>query len=167
MCIDAMQAGKATPDMGLERLATVGPIAGRGELERILLDLGGRRPESWFHDIVLTELLDRGYPAGTEPRHLQTPDGRGIVVDIPLEPFLVGVEPEGDTFHRGAQPRRNDRRRMAQAAGTAWVILPVDWRDWHQRRQWVMATIDAAIGRQVAAGHGSVDDLPVHLRPSA
>lgn len=167
LVIDAMQAGKATPDDGLGRLATVGPVEGRGALEQLLLDLGGRRPESWFHDIVLTDLLDRGYPAGAEPLPVETPDGRGIVIDIPLVPFLVGVEPEGDTFHRDAQSRRNDRRRMAQSAGTEWVIVPVDWRDWHQRRDWVLDTIDATIDRQLAAGHGSSRDLPAHLRPSA
>lgn len=164
LIIDSIQAGHVTPDVGLERLATVGPISGRGDLERVLVDLGGRRPESWFHDIVLTELLERGYPADREPARVDTPDGRGIVIDIPLSPYLVGVEPEGDRFHRDAKPRRNDRRRMAQSAGTSWVIVPVDWRDWHQRRAWVLATIDAAIIRQLDAGHGTARDLPPHLR---
>lgn len=167
LVIDAAQAGRVTPDDCFDRLATVGPVDGRGALEQVLLDLGGRHPESWFHDIVLTDLLDRGYPAGAEPLRVDTPDGRGIVVDIPLQPFLVGVEPEGDSFHREARARRNDRRRRAQVAGTDWVIVPVDWRDWHQRRRWVLDTIDATIGRQVAAGHGTVRDLPAHLRPSA
>lgn len=167
LVIDSIQSGRVTADKGLERLATVGPIAGRGALEQILLDLGGRRPESWFHDIVLTELLDRGYPAAKEPLRIETPDGRGIVVDIPLVPYLVGVEPEGDTYHRGARPRRNDRRRTAQSAGTPWVIVPVDWRDWHQRREWVLATVDAAVQQQLSAGHGTSRDLPAHLRPTA
>ena len=48
-----------------------------------------------------------------------------------------------------------------------WVVVPVDWRDWHQRPDWVRETIDAAVLRQQAAGHGRPADLPPHLRDRA
>lgn len=164
LLIDIMQAGRVTADDCLARLATVGPVRGRGVLEEVLGELGGRRPESWFHDLVLTDLEQRGYPVGHEPLKIATPDGRGLLLDIPLEPFRVAVEPEGDRYHRGASPRRNDRRRRGQAAGTDWRLVPVDWKDWHQRRPWVLATIDAAILERWRSGIGTRRDLPPHLR---
>ncbi len=164
LLIDAVQAGRLDLDDALTRLATTGPVAGRGGLERTLCELGGRRPESWFHDIVLADLEARGYPVGREPLAVSTPDGRGVVVDIPLQAFHVGVEPEGDRYHQDRGARRNDRRRSAQTAGTDWRLVPVDWRDWHQRRPWVLATLDAAILHQLRAGVGSRRDLPPHLR---
>lgn len=163
--IDLVQAGRTTADRVLQRVAAVGPVEGRGDLEAVLTDLGARRPESWFHDIVLTELLDRGYPAAPEPAHVETPDGRGLRLDIPLPDFRVAVEPEGDRFHRGRSRRWTDRRRIGQTAGTDWVIVPVDWRDWYDRRDWVLATVDGAILRQRRAGFGAHRKLPPHLRP--
>lgn len=165
--IDLVQAGRTTPDRVLERLATVGPIRGRGDLEAVLLDLGGKRPESWFHDIVLTELEHRGYPAERHPAAIDTPDGRGVSTDISIAAFQVGMDLQGDRYHRSRRARRNDRRRIAQVAGTTWVFTPVDWRDWHLRREWVFETLDAAILRQFRAGIGTAADLPPHLRTTA
>jgi hypothetical protein len=48
-------------------------------------------------------------------------------------------------------------------AGTPWVVVPVDWRDWHERREWLLQTVDAALLRQFHAGHGAISDLPPHL----
>lgn len=167
LVIDLVQAGKVTPDEASARLQRVGPLPGRGVVDSVLGELGARRPESVFHDDVLRELEDRGYPVSSTPRDLPTPDGRGIVLDIPIDPFRLAVEPEGDTYHRGATARRNDRRRHQQATGGGWVLFPVDWKDWHERRGWVLASLDAAILDRFRAGIGTRDDLPPHLRAVA
>lgn len=162
--IDAIQAGLTTATLVAERLATVGPVAGRSRLGDVLVSLGASQPESIFHASVLDDLLARGYPAATSPLEVPTPDGRGVLLDIPLPDFEVAVEPEGDRFHASRQARRDDRRRAAQLAGTSWVVVPVDWRDWHDRPAWVRASLDAALQRQLAAGRGSRAALPPHLR---
>lgn len=165
--IDLVQAGRTTPDRVLARLVGVGPIRDRAQLVAIARELGARQPESWFHELVLTSLRERGYPVRPAPRRVATPDGRGILGDIPMPAFRVIVDPQGDTYHRDPHVRRADRRRVAQLAGTDHVLVPIDWRDWHQRQSWVLATIDAAVLRQLQAGHGTVDDLPPHLRERA
>lgn len=164
LLIDAVQAGGLDLDEVAARLDRVGPMARRGRLGEVLGELGARQPESWFHDVVLTEMQRRGYPVLAAPLAVDTPDGRGLRIDIPLPTFRVGVEPEGDRYHRGRGQRRNDRRRQGQAAGTDWRLVPVDWRDWHQRRSWVFSTIDAALLAQVGHGVGTVAELPEHLR---
>lgn len=165
--IDLVQAGRTTPDRVLSRLVDVGPIRGRAELIAMAHELGGKRPESWFHDLVLNSLRDRGYPVHPAPRRVETPDGRGMLGDIPMPAFRVILDPQGDTYHRSISVRRADRRRVAQIAGTDHVLVPIDWRDWHLRQAWVLDTIDAAVLRQLRAGYGAVDDLPPHLRDRA
>lgn len=162
--IDALHQGRTTLDQLTSRFAAAGPIAGRGNLAALLAELSDRSPESVFHDLVLTAMLDRGYPAARAPERVATPDGRGVMVDIALMPFKVAVEPAGDRYHRDRSARRNDRRRSSQLAGTPWAVVTIDWQDWHEREGWVWATIDAAILEQHRRGLGSRADLPPHLR---
>lgn len=162
--IDAAHRGLVTPEDVRARIESVPTLPGRGRLLAMLDELTGRAPESVFHDVVLTDLESRGYPVARRPHRIETPDGRGVLCDIAVVPFEVAVEPDGDRWHRTRQQRRNDRRRLAQYAGTTWVPVPIDWDDWHGRRTWVLASLDAAILTQLERGIGSADLLPPHLR---
>lgn len=162
--VDAAHRGLATPAETRDRVLRVSSLPGRARLLEMLDELEGRASESVFHDVVLTDLQQRGYPVASQPYRVDTPDGRGVLCDIAVVPFRVAIEPDGDRWHRTRTQRRNDRRRMAQYAGTTWVPVPIDWEDWHGRRDWVLASIDAAILRQRQRGLGRADQLPPHLR---
>lgn len=163
LLIDA--AHRDIVDLGAlaDRLTQVGAIRGRARLCRLASELAASRIESHFEDDIRRELDRRGYSPAPAPTPIPTPDGRGVTVDIAL-PWFVGVEPEGDRFHRTRAQRRADRRRLAQYAGTPWVPVPVDWRDWQLERDVVLAAIDAAVLAQHRAGRGSEVSLPPHLR---
>lgn len=162
--IDAVQGGLTTLEQVEERVAVVPHVARRRDLATMFEELAGRAPESVFHDLVLTDLQARGYEVDVAPRHIPTPDGRGVLCDIAIPAFHVALEPEGDRWHRTRSQRRSDRRRIGQYAGTTWAPVPIDWDDWHGRRDWVLALIDAALLTQLERGIGSWERLPVHLQ---
>jgi hypothetical protein len=163
LLIDAAHRGIV--DLGaLEaRIAGLGSFPGRERLRRLAVELAQSRMESGFEDDVRRDLTRRGYDPAPGPTPIATPDGKGLTVDIAL-PWYVAVEPEGDRFHRTREQRRTDRRRLAQYAGTPWVPVPVDWRDWQLEPDRVRAAIDAAVLSQHRAGWGREVPLPPHLR---
>jgi hypothetical protein len=163
LLIHGAHAGILDLDDAAERLSTLGPIGGSRRLRELVADLASRRLESIFEDDVRTDLDLRGYQPSPSPLRIETPDGRGVTADIAL-PWCVAVETEGDAHHRSRDQRRNDRRRLAQYAGTPWVPVPVDWRDWQLEPHRVRSALDAAILRQRAAGIGRDTVLPPHLR---
>ena len=162
--IDAVHRRLTTLEKVEERVAHAPHLARRLDLAAMFADLAGRGPESLFHDLVLTELQAQGYEVDVAPRHIPTPDGRGVNCDVAIPAFQVALEPEGDRWHRTRRQRRSDRRRIGQYAGTSWTPVPIDWDDWHERRDWVLATIDAAVIAQYELGVGRWDQLPGHLR---
>jgi hypothetical protein len=163
LLIEAAHQGVIDLELLGARVKAIGPIAGKGGLRRLAAQLEGRRIESVFEDEVRTDLDRRGYQPRPGPERIATPDGRGLTIDIAL-PWCVAVETEGDVNHRTREQRRADRRRIAQYAGTRWVPVPVDWRDWQLDPAGVLAAIDAAVLRQQRAGHGRDVPLPAHLR---
>jgi hypothetical protein len=166
LLIDGSHRGILQLDGLLRRLGSIGPLPGKGAVRAIALDLLDRGVESVFEDEVRADLTVRGYRPAPAPVRIDTPDRRGLTVDIAL-PWCVAVEPEGDLFHRTREQRRSDRRRTAQFAGTSWVPVPVDWRDWQLTPEAVRAAIDAAVLAQHAAGRGAQTPLPPHLRAPA
>lgn len=165
--IDAVHRKLVTLDEIRKRVARVPNVARLRQLTDMLDQLADRAPESIFHDLVLTDLESRGYQVDPRPRSIATPDGRGVTCDVAIPAFHVALEPEGDGWHNTRVQRRNDRRRTSQYAGTDWVPVPIDWSDWHDRPDWVYATIDSAILGQYSRGLGNLDDLPSHLRERA
>lgn len=161
--IDAVHRRLTTPDAVLDRLAGIGPVAGIGVLRAQCRRLAELRIESRFQDDVAAELERLGYQPSRSTVRIATPDGIGLTIDVALPAWQVAVEPEGDAFHRTREQRRNDRRRDAAAAGTDWVRIPVDWRDWHLDRPHVLAAIDAAIAAQQRRGIGQRIPSPRHL----
>ncbi len=153
--IDALHRRLVTADAIIERLADIGPVTGKRRLLELCLDLRERAVESIFQEDVAAQLVERGYGAERSTRRIDTPDGRGLTVDIALPAWQVALEPEGDAFHRTREQRRLDRRRMAAYAGTVWTPVPIDWRDWHLDRDGVLDAIDAAIAAQRARGIGA------------
>jgi hypothetical protein len=162
LLIDASHRGILDLAAVLHRLEEVGPIPGRTRLRQVAGELVDRGVESIFEEEVRADLRQRGYQPSTGPKRIATPDGRGLTVDIAL-PWRVGVEPEGDAHHRSRDQRRSDRRRTAQFAGTDWVPIPVDWRDWQLEPDGVRAAIDAAVLAQARLGRGAAVPLPPHL----
>jgi hypothetical protein len=153
--IDALHRGLTTTDAVLDRIARIGPVTGKGGLRQQCLDLACLLVESTFQDVVADELVRLGYPASRSAAHIDTADGRGVTVDVPLLPWQVAVEPEGDTFHRTREQRRLDRRRAAAFASTDWARVPVDRRDWLLDRDHVLDAIDDAIAAQRRRGLGA------------
>jgi hypothetical protein len=162
LLIDASHRGILDLAAVLDRLEEVGPIPGRARLRQVTADLVDRGVESIFEEEVRADLLLGGYQPSAGPQRIETPDGRGLTVDIAL-PWLVGVEPEGDAYHRSREQRRADRRRTAQYAGTDWVPVPVDWRDWQLEPDRVRRAIDAAVLAQARLGRGADVPFPPHL----
>ena len=158
--IDAVHRGLTTPTELLDRLSTVGSVVGRGRLREQCQRLASLRIESRFQDDVAAELERRGYGAQRSTRRIETADGVGLEVDVPLPAWQIAVEPDGDTYHRTREQRRVDRRREAAFAGIDWVRVPIDWRDWHLDREHVIAAIDAAIVAQQRRGIGRSTPLP-------
>jgi hypothetical protein len=156
--IDALHRDLTTIDAVLARLEPIGPLPGQRQFVELCQDLADRRVESIFQEEVVDELTRLGYRPERSTRRIDTPDGRGLEVDVPLPAWKVAVEPEGDAFHRGREARRLDRRRLAAYAGTAWVPVPIDWRDWLLEPDRVLATVAAAIAAQRARGIGA--DVP-------
>lgn len=152
--IDAVHRGLTTTDEVLARLEAAGPVPGKGLLRALCLDIGHQRLQSIFNHDVREELASLGYGPGPVSLRIPTPDGIGLETDIPLTTWQVDVEPDGDGNHRTREQRRIDRRRDAAFAGTDWVRVPVDWRDWHLDREHVLAAIDAAIEAQRRRGIG-------------
>jgi hypothetical protein len=146
-----------------DRLATVRSLRGRHRLLATLDELDGRRPESVFHDVVLSEVERRGYRPSRSPLDLPTPVGRLLRPDIALVDFHVALELDGDRFHRDRDARRRERDRLSAYASSAWVVIIVDHRTWTERPEQVFADLDAAIVRQLANGVGSALLLPPHL----
>jgi hypothetical protein len=152
--IDALHRRLTTADEILARVREVGPVTGKHMLRELAADLGQCRVESIFQADVADELERLGYRPGRSTRRIPTPDGVGLELDVPLDAWQVAVEPDGDTYHRTREQRRLDRRRDAAFAGTDWVRVPVDWRDWHLDRRHVLDSIDAAIAAQQRRGFG-------------
>jgi hypothetical protein len=153
--IDAVHRGLTTPEAVLSRLERVGPVAGKGTLRGACERLVRWRIESVFQDEVAAELDRLGYRPGRSTLRIPTADGVGLEIDVPLATWQVAVEPDGDRFHRTREQRRSDRRREAAFAGSGWVRVPVDWRDWALDREHVLAAIDAAIDAQRRRGVGA------------
>jgi hypothetical protein len=166
LLIDAAHHGVLDLGDVEQRAKEVGPIAGKGRLRRLAAELAGKRMESIFEDDVRRDLDRRGYRPLPGPEAIETPDGRGLTIDIAL-PWCVAVEPEGDAHHRTREQRRADRRRTAQYAGTPWVPVPVDWRDRQLEPERVLSSIDDAVLAQHRAGHGAEVPLPSHLATRA
>lgn len=152
--IDARQAGKLELDSVADRLAAVGPVRGRHVLRAALEALEGRRPESAFHDEVLTAFERRGYRPTRHAIRLTTPRGRDLNPDIALEDHQVAVELEGDRYHRDRDARRRDRERASAYASTDWVVILVDHQTWMRNRPQIFADVDAAIDGQLRRGIG-------------
>lgn len=158
--LDIVQRRLATPRGIRDRLARIGPLPGKALL-REHAELAARyRIESVFQDEVADQLERLGYRPDRSTRRIETPDGRGLTIDVPLMAWQVAVEPDGDTFHRTREQRRSDRRREGAFAGTDWVRVPVDLRDWHLDRQHVLDVIDHAIAAQRRRGIGTANPLP-------
>jgi len=165
--IDAVQRGLTTPAAVRDRTADVGAAPGRAALLDLCDRLEHLRIESVFQDDVAGDLERRGYRPERSTRRIPTADGIGLEIDIPLPDWCVAVEPEGDAYHRSRDQRRTDRRRAGAFAGTIWVRVPVDWRDWLLDRDHVIAAIDAAIAAQQARGIGTDRPAPAsRQRPS-
>jgi hypothetical protein len=152
--IDATHRGLTTPTVVADRLVAAGSVPGCGLLRRHCDELTGLTVESIFQDAGADELERLGYEPERSTRRIPTADGHGLVIDVPLTHWQVAVEPDGDAFHRTRQQRRRDRRRDAAFAGTDWVRVPIDWRDWLLERDHVLAAIDAAIAAQQRRGIG-------------
>ena len=159
--IDVVHRGLADPRSILERLDGIGPVPGAGNLRRMCERLEPLLIESVFQDEVAAKLGALGYRPDRSVHRIDTADGIGLVVDVPLPLWKVAVEPEGDAFHRLREHRRRDRRRIAAFAGTDWVPVPVDWRDWHLDRGHVLAAVDAAIDSQRRRGIGIEHPCPL------
>lgn len=160
--IDAVHRDLTTPAKVLERLESVGPVAGRGLLWQQCEYLASLCIESVFQSDVAVELDRLGYGPEFSTRWIPTPDGIGLHADVPLPRWKIAVEPDGDRFHRTREQRRLDRRRDAAFAGIDWVRVPVDWRDWLLDRAHVIAAIDAAIAAQQRRGIGVAHAIPRH-----
>lgn len=165
--IDALHRNQIRLQELTNRLAAVGPVPGRRSLARMVFELADREVESLFHDLVLDELTARGYRPLRTPLHIDTPDGRGVLADIPLPDWRVAVETQGDRFHSSRTQRTADRRRTSQYAGTDWLPLDLDWWEWIGNRAHFFEALDAAILRQFERGMGSAALLPAHLRQRA
>lgn len=152
--IDVLHRGLAPPEAILALLDRAGPVPGKGTLRRLCAELGPLVIESIFQDDVARALLDLGYPVDRSTHRIATPDGIGLTADIALALWCVALETEGDAFHRTRWQRRLDRRRIAAYAGTDWVPVPIDWRDWLEDRDHVLDAIDAAIAAQRRRGIG-------------
>ena len=161
LVLDRLQRELLTLDALWERLDGVGPVAGLGDLRRLVAGLRRYQSESVFDDELRHELAHRGYHPPRGPVDIDTPDGRGLKPDILVGP--VAVEAEGDLYHRSRDQRLKDRRRYTQYAGTDLVVVPVDWFDWQQDRESVFAAIDAALLAQRRRGIGLDHPLPPHL----
>lgn len=158
--IDAVQRGLTTAAAVRVRTAGVGAAPGRAALLEVCDRVERLRIESVFQDDVAEELERRGYRPERSTRRIPTADGIGLEIDIPLPDWFVAVEPEGDAYHRTREQRRTERRRAGAFAGTRWVRVPVDWRDWLLDRDHVLAAIDAAIAAQQARGIGTDRPAP-------
>jgi hypothetical protein len=158
--IDAIHRGLTTAEAVHERLQEVGPIVGKATLRDLCDELLRLTVESIFQDDVAAVLEALGYGPGRSTLRIDTPDGRGVTFDVPLVDWCVSVEPCGDRFHRTREQRRLERRRAAAIAGTPWIQVPVDWRDWLLDRPAVLAAIDAAIAMQRARGIGADIEPP-------
>jgi hypothetical protein len=156
--IDVLHRRLATPADVLALLDRCERARGAATLRALVEELGPLAVESIFQDEVVRTLRALGFPAERSTRRIDTPDGVGLTVDIALLAWLVALEPEGDAFHRTREQRRKDRRRAAAYAGTDWVVIPIDWRDWFLDRQHVIDSILAAIAAQQRRGIGR--DVP-------
>lgn len=161
--VDARQAGKLQLAEVWARLAEIGPVRGRHVLVAALEALEDRRPESAFHDEVLSVLEQHGYRPARAPIPLATPHGRSLLPDVPLPAWQVAIELDGDRFHADRAARRRDRERMSAYASTDWKPIIVDFQTWHEDRRRVFADIDAAIKAQRRHGIGRDVPLPPHL----
>lgn len=164
--LDAVQRGLTTPDDVLDRLSRIGPVPGKAVLRAHCERAARHRIESVFQAEVATDLARRGYRPERSTRRIDTPDGIGLVIDVPLVDWQVAVEPDGDAYHRTREHRRRDRRREAAFAATDWVRVPVDWRDWELERERVFRTIDDAIEAQRRRGIGASIPPPRRGRAS-
>jgi hypothetical protein len=161
--IDVIHRGLATDDEVGTLLARIGPVTGKGVLRRTWTELEASRHESVLNLDVRDELHRLGYGPAPGPRRIPTPDGIGVTPDVPLPWWRIGVDPEGDSYHRTREQRRKDRRRVAAYAATDWAHYPIDWRDWHHDRDHVMDGLDDAIVAQQRRGIGV--DHPRPRRP--
>lgn len=165
LVIDALHHDVVELTTLVERLNGVGPIPGRRQLAQLLHELADREVESIFHDLVLDELTHRGYRPSRSPLRIETPDGRGVHPDIPLEDWRIAIEVQGDRFHRTRAQRAADRRKTSQYAGSEWVLLELDWWEWMSNRDHFLQALDAAILEQVRRGAAATTSLPSHLSP--
>jgi hypothetical protein len=152
--VDARHRGLLDLDRLRHRLEEVGPTRGRHVVRFHVEDLLGSGPESVFHDRVLRDLAALGYRPTSHPVRIETAGGRTVLPDVPLEAWKVAVELDGDAFHRDREQRRRDRDRLAAYVATEWRPVVVDWRSWHEDREAILTTLDAAIARQRERGIG-------------
>lgn len=93
--------------------------------------------------------------AGLPPSHTQFPvrDARGqlvALVDFAYELQRLLVEGDGFEFHRGRTDYRNDRRKANAFLIGGWMLLRFSWEDVMGSPDYVVETVRAALGWQLA-----------------
>lgn len=70
-----------------------------------------------------------GLPRPTTQIPVPGPRGALLFVDLGMETYRVGIEYDGEAYHRAQSNRAHDRRRRAWLRAQDWYIIPVTKHD--------------------------------------
>ena len=116
---------------------------GSGRLRAVLTDRGSSAAAASRLEVKVWRAL-RG--AGMRPvrQHPVQVGATTYRIDAAFPQWRLGVEGQGDAFHRSQLQRRREYRRLADLVSISWRIIPVTWED-------ITIDADAVVERVVRA----------------
>lgn len=139
----ALRLGSVDHD---ELLAAAAQLRGphRLRIQRVVAS-ADRRSESVLESVLRALLIDRGIE-GFVPQFVVRDAEFSARLDLGNPGLLLDLEADGFEFHGSRRALVNDCRRQANLTIRGWRVLRFSWEDIMYDPDWVIATIERAIG---------------------
>src|SRR5262249_25488584 len=124
--------------------------------------------ESPFEEEVLRVLRSWGYVAVPQVGHAGFRIDIGIKAESDQGGYVLGVECDGDMYHRSKTARDRDRLRQEVLEGLGWTIFRIWGSSWYRQRFKAEADLRRAVERALSGGASSVRPrvMPATVEPN-
>lgn len=141
----ALQQGWIGQGQLIERLGS--PLHGNATVRRVLARMdGGAEAESerMLHRLLRARGI-RGWVGNHEVLVAGVVRAR---IDVAFVALRIAIEVDGFAYHSDRTRFQRDRRRQNLLVGLGWTVLRFTWTDLHDRPDYVLGTITAALARK-------------------
>ncbi len=153
----------ATTWLEVEEILRFFPRRGRGgstRMRQVLTDhaVDPALPLSDWGRWFVVGLVDAGLPRPRMEHRVIDPRGRLVAqVDAAYPDLRYAIELDSKAFHLSPEAFERDRERDGTLAQHGWTVRRFTWDQWHNRRRWVLATIQSDLARSHAGEHSLVE----------